>query len=112
MRRRRDEIAVVTDYVEPLVVHHRRLMRNRLIAMVVWIAGWIVAGTLWRDGWLATAILLGSGPGVWLVWWLLVPQRSPGRRRAVTAPGLRALPASETHGPQHDRPRGAREPGR
>jgi len=94
MRRGSGEIAVVTDLAEPLVVQHRRRIRIRLVAMVVWIAGWVAAGMLWRDGWLATAVLLGSGPGVWILWWLLVPQRRPGRRRAVTRAGLRALPAA------------------
>ena len=94
MRRRSDDIAVVTDLVEPLVVQHRRRIRIRLVAMVVWIAGWVVAGMLWRDGWLATAILLGSGPGIWVLWWLLVPRRVPGRRKAVTRAGPGALPGS------------------
>lgn len=95
MRRRRQEVTVVTDYVEPLAVHHRRLMRNRLVAMVVWIAGWVVAGMMWRHGWLATVILLGTGPGVWILWWLLVPQRTPGHRRAVTLRSGRALPGPD-----------------
>ena len=94
MRRRPDDVAVVTDLVEPLVVQHRRRIRIRLVAMAVWIAGWIVAGMLWRDGWLATAILLGSGPGIWALWWLLVPQPDRGRRRAVTRRGPRELPGS------------------
>lgn len=92
MRRRRDEAQVVTDLREPLAVQHRRRIRIRLVAMVVWIAGWVVAGVLWRHGVLATAILLGSGPGVWAVWWLLAPRHDPGRRRAVTP---RALPGPD-----------------
>ena len=94
MRRRSDEAVVVTDMREPLRLQHRRRIQIRLVAMVVWIAGWIVAGALWRDGWLATAILLGSGPGVWMLWWLLVPPRDPGRRTAVTRRGPRELPRS------------------
>ncbi|MDQ4119642.1 MAG: DUF3099 domain-containing protein [Actinomycetota bacterium] len=100
MRRRRDDVAVVTDLAEPLVVQHRRRIRVRLVAMAVWIAGWVVAGMLWRDGWLATAVLLGSGPGIWLLWWLAVPRHDPGRRQAVRTRGPRALPAA-------DRPSGA-----
>lgn len=95
MRRRRDDVAVVTDLVEPLAAQHRRRIRIRLVAMAVWIAGWVVAGILWRDGWLATAILLGSGPGVWVLWWLLVPQSDAGRRAAVTLRGPRALPGPD-----------------
>lgn len=98
-RRRREPVQVVTDLREPLAVEHGRRIRIRLVAMVVWIAGWVVAGALWRHGWLATGILLGSGPGVWTLWWLLAPRPSPGRRQAVTAPVRRALP-----GPA-DRPR-------
>ncbi|MEU4376186.1 MULTISPECIES: hypothetical protein [Pseudonocardia] len=66
-RRRREQVRVVTDLTEPLTVEHGRRIRIRLVAMVVWIAGWIVAGALWRDGWLATAILLTSGPGLWIL---------------------------------------------
>ncbi|TCK21896.1 hypothetical protein [Pseudonocardia endophytica] len=95
-RRRRDDVTVVTDYVEPLAVQHRRRIRIRLVAMAVWIVGWVVSGILWRHGVLATVILLGSGPGIWMLWWLLVPQRAPGHRRAVTRRGPRALP-----GPGH-----------
>lgn len=79
---------------EPLIVVHRRMMRQRLVLMVIWIAGWVVAGLFAEShGYLATAILLVSGPGVWLVhyawrWW-----RRPGEREPVTrrAPGSRAL---------------------
>ena len=76
---------------EPLVVVHRRMMRQRLVLMVIWIVGWIVAGALYRHGYLATGILLVSGPGVWLVhyawrWW-----HRPGPREAVRAPSRRAL---------------------
>jgi hypothetical protein len=97
-RRRREEIAVVTDYVEPLAVQHRRRIRTRLVAMAVWIVGWVVAGILWRHGVLATVILLGSGPGVWILWWLLVPHREPGHRQAVTRRGPRALPGGDREG--------------
>ena len=76
---------------EPLIVVHRRMMRQRLVLMVIWIAGWSVAGALYRHGYLATAILLVSGPGVWLVhytwrWW-----HRPGSREEVRAPPRRAL---------------------
>ena len=91
-RHRREPVQVVTDLHEPLAVEHGRRIRIRLVAMVVWIAGWIVAGALWRDGVLATMILLSSGPGLWLLWWLLVPRRPPERRRPVTPPPPRGLP--------------------
>lgn len=83
---------VVTDLQEPLAVEHGRRIRIRLVAMTVWIAGWIVAGALSAHGWLATAVLLGSGPGVWLLWWLLAPRPPAARRRPVTAPPRRRLP--------------------
>ncbi|MBN9793599.1 hypothetical protein DMP17_34225 [Pseudonocardia sp. TMWB2A] len=92
-RRRRERVQVVTDLTEPLTVEHGRRIRIRLVAMVVWIAGWIVAGALWRDGWLATAILLTSGPGLWILWWLFVPSRERGRREPVGRRPPRALPA-------------------
>lgn len=96
MRWRRGEpVQVVTDLREPLVAQHRRRIRIRLVALAVWIAGWIVAGVLWRHGWLAVGILLGSGPGIWLLWWLLVPAPDVGRRRAVTPPPRRGLPGPE-----------------
>ncbi|OLM19441.1 hypothetical protein Ae707Ps1_3700 [Pseudonocardia sp. Ae707_Ps1] len=83
---------VVTDLREPLAVEHGRRIRIRLVAMAVWIAGWIVAGVFWRDGWLATAILLTSGPGVWILWWLFVPRPGHGRREPVRAREPRRLP--------------------
>ncbi|OJY42687.1 hypothetical protein [Pseudonocardia sp. 73-21] len=93
----RQRPVVVTDMREPVVVVHRRMMRQRLVLMVIWIAGWIVAGLFAEShGYLATAILMVTGPGVWLVhyawrWW-----RRPGERVAVRAPTRRALegPAS------------------
>ncbi|MEQ3550241.1 hypothetical protein WIS52_07145 [Pseudonocardia nematodicida] len=92
-RRRRDPVHVVTDLRETLAVEHGRRIRIRLVAMVVWIAGWIVAGALWRHGVLATAILFASGPGVWMVWYLLMPTRSAGSRQPVT-PRRPQLPGS------------------
>ncbi|ANY05168.1 hypothetical protein AFB00_01270 [Pseudonocardia sp. HH130630-07] len=83
---------VVTDLREPLAVEHGRRIRIRLVAMVVWIIGWVVSGLFWRDGWLATAILLTSGPGVWILWWLFVPRRTAGRRRPVDGRPPRSLP--------------------
>lgn len=79
---------VVTDMREPLVVVHRRMMRQRLVLMVIWIIGWVVAGLLYRHGYLATAILLVSGPGVWLAHYAWQSRRRPGHREPVT---LRAL---------------------
>lgn len=98
MRARRPDPVVVTDLREPLIAVHRRQIRTRLVMMVVWIAGWVVAGALWRQGYLATGILLASGPGIWIVWWLVVPRRITGRRSPVPAPRRRALP-----GPDRDR---------
>ncbi len=78
---------------EPLVVVHRRMMRQRLVLMVIWIAGWVVAGLFAEShGYLATAILLVSGPGVWLVhyawrWWHSPGHREPVTRRALEGPG-------------------------
>lgn len=95
MRARKPDPVVVTDLREPLIAVHRRRIRIRLVMMVVWIAGWIVAGTLWRHGYLATGILLGSGPGIWVVWWLVAPRRVTGRRRPVPPPGRRALPGAD-----------------
>ena len=92
MRARKPDAVVVTDLREPLVAVHRRLIRTRLVLMVVWIAGWIVAGMLWRHGYLATGILLASGPGVWIVWWLVAPRHVVGRRRPVGPPRPRARP--------------------
>lgn len=91
MRARRPDPVVVTDLREPLIAVHRRQIRSRLVLMVVWIAGWVVAGALWRHGYLATGILLASGPGIWIVWWLVVPRRITGGRSPVPAPGCRAL---------------------
>ncbi|MBC3192850.1 hypothetical protein H7X46_17475 [Pseudonocardia sp. C8] len=103
-RRRREPVQVVTDLREPLAVEHGRRIRIRLVAMVVWIAGWIVAGTQWQDGVLATMILLASGPGVWLLWFVFVPPRhAAGRRRPVTPPPPRALPRGTDPG-RNDRP--------
>lgn len=79
---------VVTDLHEPLHVVHGRIMRFRLVLFGIWLVGWVVSGLLWRDGWLATAILLGSGPGIWLVVGLLRAGRRPGHREPV---GRRAL---------------------
>jgi hypothetical protein len=81
----RQRPVVVTDMREPLVVVHRRMMRQRLVLMVVWIAGWALAGAVYRHGYIATAILLVTGPGVWLAfygwrWW-----HRPGAREPVTA---------------------------
>jgi hypothetical protein len=85
---RRPAPVVVTDLHEPLYVVHARIMRFRLVLFGVWLVGWVVSGLLWRDGWLATAILLGSGPGIWLVVGLVRSGRRPGRREPV---GRRAL---------------------
>ncbi|WP_297652763.1 hypothetical protein [Pseudonocardia sp.] len=86
MRPRRSPPVVVTDMREPLIVVHRRMMRVRLVLMVIWLAGWVVAGVLYRHGWLATAILLGSGPGVWMVWFAVRSRCRTGRREAVSRP--------------------------
>ena len=92
---------VVTDLREPLAVEHGRRIRIRLVAMAVWIAGWILAGVLWRDGLLATAILVTSGPGVWILWWLFVPPRNTGGRRyPVTPRASRDLPGGRR--PSHE----------
>lgn len=91
-RRRREPVQVVTDLHEPLAVQHGRRIRIRLGAMVVWIAGAILAGTQWQDGTLATTILLASGPGLWMVWWLLAPPRDRGSREPVHRSGPRQLP--------------------
>ena len=85
---RRPTPVVVTDLREPLYVVHSRIMRFRLVLFGVWLVGWVISGLLWRDGWLATAILLGSGPGVWLVVGLIRSRRRPGHREPV---GRRAL---------------------
>ncbi len=77
---------------EPLIVVHRRMMRARLVLMAIWLVGWAVSGVLYRDGWLATGILLGSGPGVWLVYYAWRSRYRPGRREAVTRPPRPALP--------------------
>ena len=79
---------VVTDLHEPLYIVHSRIMRRRLVFFAIWLVGWTVSGVLWRDGWLATAILLGSGPGVWLVVGLIRAGSAPRRREPV---GRRAL---------------------
>jgi hypothetical protein len=84
---------VVTDLREPLIDVHRRMMRARLVLMAVWIAGWIVAGVLYRHGWLATGILLATGPGVWVVYVAVESRRRPGRREPVTRRGAAALGA-------------------
>ena len=99
MRRREPEPVVVTDLHEPLIAVHRRQIRTRLVMMVVWIAGWVVAGTLWRHGYLATGILLASGPGIWITWWLVVPRRVTGHRSPVTTRRARALPTRDGAGP-------------
>jgi hypothetical protein len=81
---------VVTDLREPLIVVHRRMMRARLVLMVVWIAGWIVAGALYRHGWLATGILLATGPGVWVVYVAVASRSRPERRVPVSRAALPA----------------------
>jgi len=86
--RRRPAPVVVTDLHEPLYVVHNRIMRMRLLLFGIWLIGWAVSGVLWRNGWLATAILFGSGPGVWLVVGLLRSGRKAGHREPV---GRRAL---------------------
>lgn len=87
---RRPAPVVVTDLHEPLYVVHGRIMRMRLALFAFWLVGWVVSGMLWRDGWLATAILLGSGPGVWIVVGLLRSGRQPGRREPVSRRALGA----------------------
>ena len=80
---------VVTDMREPLIVVHRRMMRQRLVLMAIWIAGWALAGLLSQShGYLATSILLVSGPGVWLVHYAWRSRRRPGRREPVSRPAL------------------------
>ena len=96
MFRRRAAPVVVTDLHEPLYVVHSRIMRRRLVLFGIWLIGWVVSGLLWRDGWLATAILLGSGPGIWLIVGVIRSGRHPaGRepvgRRALGGPGARAV---------------------
>ena len=95
--RRHSAPVVVTDLHEPLHVVHGRMMRTRLVLFAIWAVGWVVAGLLWRDGWLATTILLGSGPPVWAVVWLWKEAHRPGRRvpvavrrRALGGPGAGA----------------------
>ncbi len=86
---------VVTDMREPLVVVHRRMMRQRLVLMVIWIIGWVVAGLLSPGhGYLATAILLVSGPGLWLVHYAWQSRFRPGHREPVTRRALEG-PAAE-----------------
>lgn len=85
MRQRRGAVTVVTDLREPLTVAHRRMMRSRLVLFGIWLVGWIISGLLWRTGWLATLILLVSGPGVWLVVVIVTEARRPGRREPVSA---------------------------
>ncbi len=87
---RRSRPVVVTDMHEPLIVVHRRMMRTRLVLLGIWLVGWVVSGLLYRTGWLATLILLASGPGVWLVVVIVTERRRPGRREAVS-PRRRAL---------------------
>lgn len=87
---RRPAPVVVTDLHEPLYVVHGRIMRMRLALFAFWLVGWVVSGMLWRDGWLATAILLGTGPGVWIVVGLLRSGRQPGRREPVSRRALGA----------------------
>jgi hypothetical protein len=58
--------------------------------MAVWIAGWIVAGALYRHGWLATGILLASGPGIWLACFAVSSRKRQGRREPVTPAALPA----------------------
>lgn len=87
---RRPVPVVVTDLREPLVLLHRRLMRRRAVLFLVWTAGWIVSGLLWRHGYLATVVLMVSGPGVWLAVWAWEQTRRPGRREPA-APRRRAI---------------------
>ena len=75
------------------IVVHRRMMRQRLVLMVIWIAGWVVAGAVYRHGYIATGILLVTGPGVWLAyygyrWWHRPGAREPvmRERRALGGP--------------------------
>jgi hypothetical protein len=60
---------VVTGLREPLVLLHRRLIRRRLVLMVVWIAGWAATGFVSDQGWLAIAILVVTGPVLWILVW-------------------------------------------
>lgn len=80
---------------EPLIVVHRRLIRERLVLMAIWLVGWVVAGLYSSHGYLATAILLVSGPGVWLLqyawkWW-----QRPDPRAAISRPVRGELDAGE-----------------
>ncbi len=94
---RRPAPVVVTDLHEPLYVVHGRIMRMRLVLFGIWLVGWVVSGILWRDGWLATAILLGSGPGIWVVFGLLRAGRKPGRREPVSRRALAGPGAGAAH---------------
>ena len=93
--RPRNRPVVVTDMREPLIVVHRRMMRERLVLLGIWLVGWAVAGVLYRDGGLATAILLVSGPGVWIGYAAWHEWRRPGPREPVTR---RALPGPDGAG--------------
>ena len=83
----------VFDLAEPV---HRKALARLQSEQVAWFGtngrdGFphaVPIWFLWRDGWLATAILLGSGPGVWLVVGLIRARRRPGHREPV---GRRAL---------------------
>jgi len=85
----------VTDMREPLIVVHRRMIRQRLVLMVIFLVGWVVAGVFNRHGYLATGILLLSGPGVWLVQYAWQRWRRPGQREAVSRPARGELGAGE-----------------
>jgi len=86
---RRPRPVVVTDMREPLVVVHRRLIRERSILLGIWILGWAATGFVHRTAWLALLILAVTGPMLWVAVWVHQQRTAPGRREPVGRPEIR-----------------------
>lgn len=89
---RRARPVVVTDMREPIALVHRRLIRRRTVLMVVWIIGWAATGFVADRGWVPIAILVVTGPLLWLVVWCATERSRHGAR---IAPAV-ALPPGPT----------------
>ncbi len=98
MRGRAQPAVVVTDLREPLAAVHRRMIRTRTVLLGIWILGWVSTGFVYRNGWLAVAILVVTGPVLWSLVYAVEARNRPGRRvpvapqrhRAVSRPGEQA----------------------
>lgn len=96
MRSNRPAPVVVTDLREPLTSVHRRMIRTRTALLAVWILGWVATGFVADTAWLAIAVLVVTGPVLWVAVWWFESRRRPGRRTPVGRPAIqgRAAPGA------------------